>query len=147
MSTAGPASPDRLAIAELSPWLAVRFARSSGPGGQNVNKVSTRVELLFDFENCPHLPERARIALRTRHSRRLAHDGRLRLVSQQARSQQANRSAAEARLLEIVAAALIRPRLRTPTRATRASQKRRLRVKRQRGSVKRLRRGASDVDE
>lgn len=134
-----PEMPEWLRSADLSPWIDVRFARSSGPGGQHVNKLSTRVELLFDFHACPLIPEYLKQGIATRLAKRLSRDQRLRVVSQQDRSQSANRVEAERRLRELLAAATQVRRARTATRPTRGSQVRRLSGKKRRGDVKRLR--------
>jgi ribosome-associated protein len=125
---------------ELTPWIEWRFDPARGPGGQHVNKTSTRATLLFDFESCPLLTteQRARIALRL--GKRLAGDGRLQIVAQTARSQTANRTRAEERLVELLAAALHVEKPRRPTRATAGARRRRLRAKRQRGETKQGRR-------
>lgn len=129
----------RLKITHLQPWIEVRFARSGGPGGQNVNKLNTRVTLLFDFQLCDHLSEAQKRRVRQRLATRLARDGRLRVVSQQTRTQAANRSAAEQRLVELLREALKVRKVRRPTRPTPASREQRLAEKRRRGELKRLR--------
>lgn len=132
----------------LTPWIELRFDRSAGPGGQNVNKLNTRATLLFDFNDCTLLTGDQRVRIRVRLASRLAKDGRLRVVSQRHRTQSANRAAAEERLVELLAEALFVPRRRRPTRPTAASRQRRLTAKRQRGETKRQRRrpGGADAD-
>jgi ribosome-associated protein len=130
---------ERVHIDSLRPWIEWRFDRASGPGGQNVNKVATRVTLLFDFETCDLLTPRQRARIRNRLSTRLTRSGRLRVVSQKARTQIANRTLAEQRLCELLQTAFRQRRRRIPTRPTRAAQERRLRSKKQRGQIKRLR--------
>jgi ribosome-associated protein len=134
-------SSTRFVPSDLAPWIEERFDRGGGPGGQHVNKVSTRVTLLFDFAACPLLTdlERERIAKRL-HSR-LAADGRLRLVIAEERSQLANREAGAERLIALLAQALHMPRSRRPTRPTSGSRRRRLEDKRRRSESKHRRRG------
>jgi ribosome-associated protein len=140
-------TPDRLSISPLRPWIEVRFTRSSGPGGQNVNRVSTRVTLLFDFETCAHLSDSQKARIRRRLKTRLSRDGRLRVVSQVARTQASNRAVAECRLLELLGEALKTRKPRVPTRPTPASRERRLQAKRHRGELKRGRRARPPPDE
>ena len=122
------------------PWLEARFSRSPGPGGQNVNKVSTRVTLLFDLGACSMLSNVEKARIRVRLRTRMARDGRLRVISRRERTQARNRAAAEHRLLELLIEAASAPRVRHPTRPTAGSRKRRLEVKRQRGERKQQRR-------
>ena len=126
-------------IAELRPWIRVRFSRSGGPGGQHVNTTATRVELLFDLAGCEVLSDAQRARVRRKLRRRLDAAGRLRVVVQRTRSQPQNRSAAERRLIELLAEALRTRPARKPTRPTAAAQRRRLAGKRRRGQIKRLR--------
>jgi ribosome-associated protein len=139
--------PDRLEIAQLRPWIELRFARSSGPGGQNVNKVSTRVTLLFDFETCDILTLAQRQRIRQRLATRLSRDGWLRVVSQKARTQAANRAAAEERLIELLREALAVRKPRRPTQPTAASRRQRLESKRRRGELKQSRRSPPRPEE
>jgi ribosome-associated protein len=129
----------RIDIAAVSPWLDVRYDCSSGPGGQNVNKVATRATLLFDFRACGLFTDVEQARLARRLSSRLTQDGRIRVVAQRERSQVANRRLAETRLLELLAEALHVAKKRRPTRPTAGSQRRRLDGKRRRGDIKRLR--------
>lgn len=126
-------------IAELRPWIRVRFSRSSGPGGQNVNKTATRVELLFDLAGCVRLSDAQRARIRRKLRRRLDAVGRVRIVVQRYRSQPQNRAAAEQRLIELLATALRTEKVRRPTRPTAAAKRRRLARKRRRSELKRLR--------
>ncbi len=122
----------------------MRFSRSPGPGGQNVNKVSTQVTLLFDVEACAVLTDAQKTLVRAQLATRMARDGRIRVVSRRERTQVRNRSAAEARLLELLTGALTVRRARRPTRPTAGSKRRRLEAKRQRSDVKRQRRSPAD---
>jgi ribosome-associated protein len=117
-----------------------RFSRSSGPGGQSVNTADSRVELSFDVEHSPALPQWARARALERLAGRLA-GGVLTVAASEQRSQLANRQAARARLAALLRAAVAPPqRQRVPTRPSRAANERRLAAKRSRGAVKRTRR-------
>ncbi|MEI6984722.1 MAG: alternative ribosome rescue aminoacyl-tRNA hydrolase ArfB [Rhodospirillaceae bacterium] len=115
------------------------FVRSSGPGGQNVNKVSTAVQLRFDVRGSPSLSESVRLRLMRLAGRRLSRDGVLILIAQRFRTQDRNRQDALDRLLELIREAAIPPIPRRPTRPTLGSKKRRLEAKGRRSEVKRLR--------
>jgi ribosome-associated protein len=114
-------------------------SRSGGPGGQNVNKVNTRVTLRFDVARSPSLSADQKRLLLTRLAGRISRDGILRIVSQQHRTQAANRQAAVERFVEVLRKALARPKPRRKTRATHASKQRRLESKRHRSDIKRQR--------
>jgi ribosome-associated protein len=122
------------------------FIRSSGPGGQNVNKLATAVQLRFDVRHSPSLPDDVRARLETLAGRRLTRDGVLVLTAQRHRTQERNRQDALDRLIELIRQAAVRPTPRRPTRPSKASRERRIEHKKRRGGVKRLRSRRPSLD-
>ncbi|PTN38448.1 alternative ribosome rescue aminoacyl-tRNA hydrolase ArfB [Desulfonatronum sp. SC1] len=131
-----PISPDQL---ERSPDVELEFLRSSGPGGQNVNKVSTAVRLRFTVHSTPLLPEDVRRRLILRAGRRMTDEGELIIEARRHRTQERNRSDALFRLAELIAESWRPPRPRRPTKPTLAARQRRLDRKKRRGTVKQTR--------
>ncbi|HEV2559736.1 MAG TPA: alternative ribosome rescue aminoacyl-tRNA hydrolase ArfB [Microvirga sp.] len=137
----------------VTSWLSIdeselseSFIRGSGPGGQNVNKVATAVQLRFDVRRSPSLPDDVRARLERLAGKRLTADGVLVITAQRHRTQDRNREDARQRLVELIREATERPKPRRATRPTLASKKRRLEAKAQRSQVKRLRVGKPGED-
>jgi ribosome-associated protein len=121
------------------------FVRAPGPGGQNVNKLATAVQLRFDVARSPSLPEDVRARLLRLAGRRVTGEGVLVIEAHRFRTQNRNREDARARLFELIRAASVAPKVRRNTRPTAASRERRLQEKRARGEVKRGRRSRDDL--
>ncbi len=119
--------------------LSVAFVRASGPGGQNVNKVSTAAQLRFDLEGSSVLNAGVKARLRALSGRRLTAEGTILIVARNQRTQEHNRRDAEERLSDLIRRALIVPKARKATRPTRAARERRLEHKTHQGRTKRLR--------
>jgi ribosome-associated protein len=133
---------DHIALDESE--LEERFVRASGPGGQNVNKVSSAVELRFDARHSPVLPTDMYQRLERLAGTRMTQDGVIVIQADSHRTQTANRRDAIARLTDLLRAAAHRPRPRKPTKATLGSKRRRLESKHRRSTVKGLRRSPDD---
>ena len=117
------------------------FVRSSGPGGQNVNKLSTAVQLRFDVRRSPSLPNDVAIRLMRLAGKRLTKDGVLVLIAQNHRTQERNRAEAQERLVDLIREAAVRPVPRRATKPTKASKTKRLEGKKLRGDIKKMRGG------
>lgn len=135
---------DKLGIAE--DVLDERFVRSSGPGGQHVNKVSTAVELRFDLRRCKELGEHIKARIGRLAGRRMNSEGVIVVRAERFRSQELNRSDARDRLVRLVREAMVQHPPRIPTKPSRAAKARRLDAKSRRSAVKNMRRARPDFD-
>ncbi len=126
--------------------LSESFIRSSGPGGQNVNKLSTAVQLRFDVRHSPSLPDDVRTRLERLGGKRLTREGVLVITAQRHRTQERNRADALERLVDLIRQAAVRPLTRRPTRPPKASRRQRLESKKRRSSIKALRGRAGHDD-
>jgi ribosome-associated protein len=122
------------------------FVRSSGPGGQNVNKLSTAVQLRFDVRRSPSLPNDVAIRLMALAGSRMTKDGVLVLVAQNQRTQERNRAEALERLADLIRQAAVRPKPRRATRPTKASKEKRIQSKKRRSDIKSIRRDRPGAD-
>jgi len=130
---------DAISIEESE--LSESFVRASGPGGQNVNKVSSAVQLRFNARQSPSLPNEVAVRLMRLAGKRLTKDGVIVIIAQQHRTQERNREDARERLFDLIRKAAVRPTPRRPTKVPKTQRRERLEGKKHRSSIKRLRSG------
>ena len=122
------------------------FVRSSGPGGQNVNKVSSAVQLRFDVRQSPSLPNDVALRLMRLAGKRLTKDGVIVIIAQSHRAQERNRADARERLFDLIRQAVVRPVPRRPTKVPKAQKRKRIEGKKHRSAIKSLRGGKPSID-
>ena len=137
-----PQITETIAIDESE--LSESFVRASGPGGQNVNKVSSAVQLRFDVRNSPSLPNDVAVRLMRLAGKRLTKDGVIVIVAQAHRDQTRNRAEARDRLFDLIRQASVRPKPRRATKVPKAQKRQRLESKKHRSGIKAMRRGGWD---
>jgi len=135
---------DQISIDESE--LSEAFVRSSGPGGQNVNKVSSAVQLRFDVRRSPSLPNDVSIRLMKLAGHRLTKDGVIVVVAQEHRDQSRNRAEARERLFDLIREAAVKPTVRRATRVPKSAKRERLESKKRRSGIKSLRQGKPGLD-
>jgi ribosome-associated protein len=135
---------DRISIAERE--IKETFIRASGPGGQNVNKLASAVQLRFDVRGSPGIPDDVRPRLERLAGRRMTREGVLVITAQRHRTQERNRQDARDRLIDLIRRAAVAPVARRATRASAGARQRRLESKKRRGSIKDLRSGKPELE-